>query len=501
MENQESLNSDGKVLPHGYHCAIAWSIPHDFGGMTNALFHRSRAFVREAGEHVDILTFGYEPNLDDIRCELEVDGVLIPGLALRNLWEELADLDDASLSLASVSGHSSIDFQPLSESDDYREVSSDTGGSRRTRTDSSGQILQTDYLREDGTLVVSDRLDRDNRGVPGGRLVTLCDRSGKPIVSWRQIWPLYLFWLDHVIAARETYMIIDSKFAANFMTRYRRPNVVTLHQLHSSHVVNPPHGDMSPSRRYTFDRLHLFDGVVLLTERQKRDVDLVFDPPGNTYVVPNSRNAASAVGEIPCESRSGGLVLARFTKAKRLDHAIKATQLSAQKVHHSIPLRIFGGGSQEESLKKMIDAGGAQDEIAISGFDPKAAQYFGAASFTLLTSRSEGQPLVLLEAMSAGCIPVSYDIAYGPADIITDGIDGFLVADGDVEAMADKIALIEQMDGVQLAAMRCAAIRRASEFSDRPVVARWGECMKQAADRKVLAELRELGAGLTSQAS
>ncbi|MBG6223454.1 poly(glycerol-phosphate) alpha-glucosyltransferase [Arthrobacter sp. CAN_A2] len=496
MNNQEGARLGAMTLPRGYHCAITWSIPHDFGGMTNALFHRSRAFVREAGEQVDILTFGYEPDLNDIRCELELDGVLIPGVALRNMWEELADLDEASLLLAAVNGRSTIDFQPLDESDDYRELVSDTGGLRRIRSDASGQTLQTDYLREDGTLVVSDRLDRDNRGVPGGRLVTLCDRSGAPCVSWRQIWPLYIFWLDHVVAARETYMIIDSKFAANFMTRYRRPNVVTLHQLHSAHVADPPHGEMNPSRRYTFDRLHLFDGVVLLTERQKRDVDMIFDPPGNTYVVPNSRNTVPVEGEDSKEPRSGGLVLARFTKAKRLDHAIKATQLSAQIVGRSIPLQIFGGGSQEETLMRMIEASGAKGGIAISGFDPRAAQYFRTASFTLLTSRSEGQPLVLLEAMSAGCIPISYDIAYGPADIITDGLNGFLVADGDIEAMAGKIALIEQMDDAQLATMRAEAVRRASDFSDATVVGRWGECMEQAADRKVLAEVHKVRADL-----
>lgn len=457
--------------------------------MTNALFHRSRAFVLETNQKVDILTFGHEVDFDDIRCELEFERVLVPGVMLRNLWEELSDLDDLTLLTAVKTKNSPVDFQPLSQLDGYVEVGSDRGTVRRTRKDSTGKILQTDYLRQDGTLLVSDRLDRVARGVPGGRLVTLCDRKGEPIVSWRAIWPLYLFWLDHVVADRETYMIVDSKFAANFMTRFRRPNVVTLHQLHSAHMADPPSGEMSPSRRYTFERLHLFDAVVLLTEGQKRDVDLEFKPPRNTFVVPNSRTVGAATEETSGEVRSGGLVLARFTKAKRLDHAIKATQLSAQMVGRTVPLKVYGGGSQEEVLANAISEGESAGEIALFPFDPDASLYFRSANFTLITSRSEGQSLVLLEAMSVGCIPISYDIPYGPPDIITDGVNGFLVTDGDIKAMAIKIALVEQMDVAELAVMRAAAMRRAADFGDRQVVERWGVCMQQAADRKVLAQI------------
>ncbi len=44
-------------FPPGRQFAVTWSIPHGFGGMTNALLHRSRAFVQLAGQPVDVLTF------------------------------------------------------------------------------------------------------------------------------------------------------------------------------------------------------------------------------------------------------------------------------------------------------------------------------------------------------------------------------------------------------------------------------------------------------------
>ncbi|WP_200914854.1 glycosyltransferase [Arthrobacter sp. Leaf234] len=69
---------------------------------------------------------------------------------------------------------------------------------------------------------------------------------------------------------------------------------------------------------------------------------------------------------------------------------------------------------------------GAIDRRVCPGVDCPAAGVTAtlhdlwAASFTLLTSTTEGLPLVLLEAMSGGCLPIAYDIPYGPADLIED---------------------------------------------------------------------------------
>src|SRR5699024_11936079 len=89
---------------------------------------------------------------------------------------------------------------------------------------------------------------------------------------------------------------------------------------------------------------------------------------------------------------------------------------------------IYGVADEsQESLQTLIQGLNTADSIALRGYDPRARQRFEDSSFTLLTSEYEGQGLVLLESMAAGCIPIAYDIKYGPADIITDGVDGFLV--------------------------------------------------------------------------
>lgn len=119
--------------------------------------------------------------------------------------------------------------------------------------------------------------------------------------------------------------------------------------------------------------------------------------------------------------------------------------------------------------------------------DTSARQEFAGASFTLLTSTLEGQGLVLIEAMSVGCIPIAYDVPYGPSDIIEHGVNGFLVEAGDIPALAERIRQVGLMDEAALQDMRRAAFARAHEFNDEIVVQKWGTAMRQAVDRKLSA--------------
>ena len=63
-------------------------------------------------------------------------------------------------------------------------------------------------------------------------------------------------------------------------------------------------------------------------------------------------------------------------------------------------------------------------------------------SILLLTSLYEPFGLVLPEAMSCGLPVVAFDCPYGPTDIITDGVDGFLINNRDIDTFADKVCLL-----------------------------------------------------------
>ena len=60
----------------------------------------------------------------------------------------------------------------------------------------------------------------------------------------------------------------------------------------------------------------------------------------------------------------------------------------------------------------------------------------------VLSSRNEGYPNVLIEAMSAGCACIAFDCETGPSDIIKHGVNGMLVENGNIESLTKAIDLL-----------------------------------------------------------
>jgi Glycosyltransferase len=83
---------------------------------------------------------------------------------------------------------------------------------------------------------------------------------------------------------------------------------------------------------------------------------------------------------------------------------------------------------------------------------------FAESDVFLLPSSFEGLPVSMLEAMAHGCVPVVYDVRSGVPEVVTDGVNGFIVPVGDVQGMADRIQLLEH-DELLLRRMRAAAFQ------------------------------------------
>ncbi|HWI31401.1 MAG TPA: hypothetical protein VNT50_07905, partial [Microbacterium sp.] len=220
-------------MPAGRHFAVTWAIPDDFGGMTEAMFRRSRAFDQLGGVAVDVLTFDARPDYPALEATLRGQGVLSAGVRIVNLYDWLRE---HALSARDADAHAAAQaFAPIKGGEGVQLRTRDGQAMSRVRTDAHGNALQIDHLRADGTVVVSDRRDVRRAGTVGGRSVVLCDRRGKPVRAWAGIWGLYTAWLDELTGSTSSYMIVDSKTIATFMLSYRRPHVVTVHLVHGSH--------------------------------------------------------------------------------------------------------------------------------------------------------------------------------------------------------------------------------------------------------------------------
>ena len=102
---------------------------------------------------------------------------------------------------------------------------------------------------------------------------------------------------------------------------------------------------------------------------------------------------------------------------------------------------------------------------------------YRAASIYLMSSRSEGFGMVLIEAMSNGVPCISFDCPRGPKDIITDGEDGFLVPDGNIDAFVERLELLIKDKDLRVDMGR-KAILNAQKYLPEYIVPQWDNLFK-----------------------
>lgn len=136
------------------------------------------------------------------------------------------------------------------------------------------------------------------------------------------------------------------------------------------------------------------------------------------------------------------IAVGRYTYQKGFDLLIPAWQIVHEK-HPDWMLNIYGGGNKED-LRPMVEKLGLSNTIILNGPVSQIRKKYIESSIFVLSSRFEGLPLVLMEAMSCGLPPVSFTCPCGPKDIIHDGEDGILCENGNVKSLAEGICrLIE----------------------------------------------------------
>lgn len=101
--------------------------------------------------------------------------------------------------------------------------------------------------------------------------------------------------------------------------------------------------------------------------------------------------------------------------------------------------RICGEGDERAMIEQKISEYELDQNIILAGrVDDMDSEYRNAAIYAM-TSEMEGLPMVLLEAKVHGLPIVSFDIMTGPAEIVRDGVNGFLTESGDVQTMAERL--------------------------------------------------------------
>ena len=141
-------------------------------------------------------------------------------------------------------------------------------------------------------------------------------------------------------------------------------------------------------------------------------------------------------------------------------------------------LEIYGQGPDEEQLRSQISSHHLEQHIFLKGITQKVAEVYNSASFYVLSSRFEGFPMVLLEAISFGLPLVSFNCVTGPNEVIVNDDCGILVEDGNTEKLGEAIQRMisshEEREGKSERAFQKSKI-----FSKEEIMKQWLELFKK----------------------
>lgn len=171
------------------------------------------------------------------------------------------------------------------------------------------------------------------------------------------------------------------------------------------------------------------------------------------------------------------LSVGRLHKIKGFDRLIKAFK---QLNNPDIDLLIVGEGTERENLVSLINELGLKEQVFLPGIKDNVQDYYKQCLLYVLSSRNEGYPNALVEAMSLGCACVAFDCEYGPSEIIRHGENGLLVPDNDISLLAGAIGMLVKDDQLRAEFSKNAKAVKESN-SVAAITSKWESLIQESA--------------------
>lgn len=201
---------------------------------------------------------------------------------------------------------------------------------------------------------------------------------------------------------------------------------------------------------------------------------------GNVYVIPNPVVLPPVRGRTEKLLKKDHTVLAigRMRPEKGFDLLLQAFAQCCGR-HPDWNLRIVGDGPERARLSALANKLGIERRLQLDGIVKLPQSVLQAADLFVLSSRFEGFPNVLLEAMACGLAVMSFDCPSGPRAIIQNGVDGILVPPGDVQALADTMDKL-MGDDSERCRLGTNALEVTERFSVPRIMAMWDKVLSRA---------------------
>lgn len=496
------------------------------GGMTTAIINRSNMFA-EAGHRCRVVTLDYGTGAASQTGGLEVRDRLHSSVEVLNPFAAARELN-------TIVQESVPDPALLAVHEEGRRVQTDEFATKhyaryflpdgnyekyKKWTPDHSRLVSIDYFNQD--KVIYRREEFDDRGIlhreigfVGGeknreRYLTsdgFCylvrwydavtgkgqstyrfDRGQEEVIRYASCNAWRVAWLQDLVDRCPTRPMIlaDGRFVMPQLFKLGAKTCTLLAVMHSNHYSKAPFTPGSPIKDYYaeyLDRIDEVDGVVALTLQQAQDVDREAGCTGKVHAIPN----AIAPRPVPPVETVPGRVgmFGRIIRSKGHLDAIH-TWPEVLRRNPDAKLHIFGSASTARDpylreVKAAISDLNLSHSVKLRGYTHDVATETATCSVTLLPSTTEGMPFAVVESMLAETPVVAYDCNYGPRDLITDEIDGFLIPIADRKALAARICTL--LDDTEKSRSMGKAGRKklVEEYSPATTLSRWEELFHRA---------------------
>jgi len=155
-------------------------------------------------------------------------------------------------------------------------------------------------------------------------------------------------------------------------------------------------------------------------------------------IIPNPIQKTNCIANLQNEKV---IAIARHSYEKGIDRLIEIWKKVSQRSNWI--LEIYGDGYLFEKHEQLIRNLDLQDKVKLFKPVKNIQEKYLESSIFVMTSRTEGFPMALLEAMEVGLPVVSYDCPIGPRSIIKNNYSGFLIEDGNEEQFVSSIIALQ----------------------------------------------------------
>lgn len=459
---------------------LLYDIDVNKGGITRVMLNRSK-LMNDRGVDVDLITLDYKTDYEEISAKLRGIGRLAEGVNILNVYNYYRDKntetgikDEAIEYYKDASLISEEGYQIQEDYEEKRNARYFIKGVyyKYKKWTKKGLLKHVDYFNENRCRILREEFTEEGNvykktyfdlstnkekqelfyTVDGfcflnrwfndkGKIsnIFLFDKHTNRVEKFKNNQEFHTYWLNELCSGykEKPFLICDGVGSSTKVMEMDSKLVNRIYAIHTNHFASPHEfgSNIKDNHQPLLENLANVEAVVVLTDKQKNDIIKQFGNHDNLFVIPHFVTESD---KHSYKQKNLVTAVSRYHKEKGLDELIKAFKLVRDKVPEA-RLEIHGDGPDRERLEGLIEELNLEDCVFLMGYSNSVDEVLGRSTVSALTSKFEGFSMVIIESLMNKTPVVSYDVSYGPSDIIESGKTGYIVPNRDREQLARKI--------------------------------------------------------------